>query len=178
MSEKSDSFIITYSGRKFFPFDPKIEQIDIVDIAHALSNLCRYNGHCSEFYSVAEHSILVSQAVSKENALWGLLHDAAEAYICDIPSPFKKYLEQYAGYESVILELIKEKFDLIGDIPKEVMFIDKQIQVNEMEALFPIRLDECELKDVEPVKDVIIKCWTPDPVKYLFLDTYSNLTNK
>ena len=78
-------WIQTYTGRQFWPLDPRIEDIDIHDIAHALSHQCRYSGHCLRFYSVAEHSVLLSHHVAGEHMLWALLHDAWEAYLAAIP---------------------------------------------------------------------------------------------
>lgn len=88
-------WIQTFSGRKFFVFDPRPEDVDIEDIAHGLSNTCRFSGQVSKFYSVAQHSVLVSQCVflatgSSSLALSSLLHDASEAYTGDFPSPWKK----------------------------------------------------------------------------------------
>lgn len=93
-------WIQTYMGKKFYPFDPKILDICIEDIAHSLSLICRFNGHCTEFYSVAQHSCLVSGLAAEEAKHWGLLaeldaartglmHDAAEAYLGDIVTPIK-----------------------------------------------------------------------------------------
>ena len=87
----------TYSGKKFFPIDPRPEDIDIIDVSHALSMVCRFAGQCKQFYSVAQHSVLVSQNVSSDAALWGLLHDAAEAYIGDLTRPLKRCLETLVG---------------------------------------------------------------------------------
>jgi len=87
-----NAWIQTISGRKFPLAEPDPNQIDIEDIAHALSMLCRFNGHCTQFYSVAEHSMHVSHEISNDLALAGLLHDAAEAYLGDVPSPLKKEL--------------------------------------------------------------------------------------
>lgn len=84
-----EPWILTYTGRKFWPLEPKAEDVCIEDIAHALSNICRYGGHSKHFYSVAQHSWLVSYLVHEDNALWGLMHDAAEAYIGDMVSPLK-----------------------------------------------------------------------------------------
>ena len=82
---RNGSWLQTYTGIQFWPLDPRPEEIDIQDIAHALSLLCRFNGHCQRFYSVAEHSVHVSTILAPEFGLWGLLHDAAEAYLSDIP---------------------------------------------------------------------------------------------
>src|ERR1017187_10636100 len=78
--------ITTFSGIHFWPLLPNPADIRIEDIAHALSNQCRFAGHAREFYSVAEHSVRVSQLCPPEDALWGLLHDASEAYLTDVPA--------------------------------------------------------------------------------------------
>lgn len=88
----SQVWILTYTGREFHPFNPCIEDIDIVDIAHALSNECRFTGHCKPNYNVAQHSLILSYIVPQEHALAALLHDAAEAYTRDISSPQKEHL--------------------------------------------------------------------------------------
>ena len=90
MTEYEEHFITTYTGKKFHYLDPQPDEIDIVDIAHSLSLTCRFSGHCREFYSVAEHSIRVAEIVPLELRLQALLHDAAEAYITDIPRPIKR----------------------------------------------------------------------------------------
>lgn len=100
--------IRTYTGILFDPFHPKIEDINIYDIAHALSNECRYAGHCSKFYSVAEHSVIISKLCSEENALTGLLHDGSEAYVKDLPRPIKHHpkFKFYRDFSNKIQKLI------------------------------------------------------------------------
>lgn len=83
------SSIETHSGLFIDLADPKPEHIKVEDIAWALSNTCRYNGHCKEFYSVAEHAIKCSYLVPKEYAFAALHHDSSEAYLSDLPSPLK-----------------------------------------------------------------------------------------
>lgn len=125
--ERMGPWIATYGGRHFHPLDPRPEDIDLVDIAHALGNLCRFTGHTREFYSVAQHSVLVSQSLSGESLdvqLWGLLHDAAEAYIGDISKPLKDWMffsppeghpqegetRNVRDIEELILQAIAERF--------------------------------------------------------------------
>lgn len=93
MTRKGDWFI-TFSGVQFWPFDPHPDDIHIVDIAHALSRVCRYGGHCLDWYSVAQHSIMVSEIVPPRLALHALLHDAEEAYTGDMIRPIKHGLRE------------------------------------------------------------------------------------
>lgn len=114
------SWIITYTGKKFDILNPKQDMICVEDIAHALSNICRFTGHSKYFCSVAQHSILVSQLVPvsfKKNAL---LHDASEAYISDISRPLKgilnnSYVNSYHEIEKNIQYVIAKKY---GDLPE------------------------------------------------------------
>jgi uncharacterized protein len=121
-----NGWIQTYTGKKFYPQRPTPESIDIIDIAHALSNQCRFTGHTREFYSVAQHCVLVSYLCKKGNALYGLLHDLSEAYIVDLPSPIKR-LPELAGYrllEKKIQRAIYDKFGLLQEEPIDVKEAD------------------------------------------------------
>lgn len=106
------SWMLTASGKRFDPVDPQPEMIDLVDIAHGLAHECRFAGQCKRFYSVAQHSILASQIVAPEYALETLLHDAAEAYIKDIPSPVKRLLPDYRALEAKVEAVIRTRFGL------------------------------------------------------------------
>ena len=92
--------ITTYSKISFAPAAPKIEQIEILDIAHALSMLVRANGHFPKFYSVGQHCIhcceeAYARGYDRRVQLACLLHDASEAYLADITRPFKGHLIKY-----------------------------------------------------------------------------------
>jgi 5'-deoxynucleotidase YfbR-like HD superfamily hydrolase len=104
--------IFTFSGRRFWPIQPRPEEVNILDIAHALSNSCRFTGHVKSFYSVAQHSVLVSYNVPKEQALAALLHDASEAYLADIARPVKMQMEFYKQAEARLEEVIAKAFHL------------------------------------------------------------------
>lgn len=106
------SYIQTLSGKHFDYINATTDDIDIEDIANALSNICRFAGHLPEFYSVAQHSVLASQIVPPELALEALLHDAAEAYCQDIPAPLKALLPDYRRIETEVDDLIRSKFNL------------------------------------------------------------------
>lgn len=114
---------------KFYPFDPKPEEIFIEDIAHALSNICRYNGHTKEFYSVAQHSVLVSKYCKPEHALHGLLHDAAEAYVGDMVRPIKNMnnMSFFRETEDRICETIFNKFHLTYPYPEDIKLADDMV---------------------------------------------------
>ena len=83
-------WIETYTGKKFHLLEPHEDEVDIIDIAHALSQLCRFTGHSKTFYSIAQHSVLVSNLIDPQYAFAGLLHDAPEAYIGDWSRPLQK----------------------------------------------------------------------------------------
>lgn len=108
----SPNWIQTYTGRQYWPHAPSPSDVDIEDIAHALSNLCRYTGHCARFYSVAEHSILVSKLVPQHLALEALLHDAAEAYLNDLSTPVKRQMTDYKTAERANDVAIRVAFGL------------------------------------------------------------------
>ena len=111
---RAGDWMQTRGGRQYWPLDPRACEVDIHDIAHALSKLCRYGGHTTEFYSVAEHSVLVARAQQcpPEYRLAALLHDAAEAYVTDIIRPIKPHLAGYSAIEAANMRAISERFAL------------------------------------------------------------------
>lgn len=94
LADPRGDWAMTFSGRRFYPAAPHVDAGCLDDIAHSLAHQCRFAGHCFTSYSVAQHSVLVSQLCSPENQLVGLLHDATEAYLQDIIRPLKKLLGQ------------------------------------------------------------------------------------
>src|SRR3990167_8385669 len=112
----------THTGKAFNFLNPQPDEIDIEDIAHALSNMCRYGGQCSRFYSVAEHSVAVCELSG--NSLAGLLHDASEAYIQDIVNPVKRRLTNYKELEDGIMLGIANKYGFNYPLPSEVKEAD------------------------------------------------------
>ncbi len=115
MTYKIEPFIETVSGKEFHFLDPKPEDIEIEDIAYSLANQCRFTGHVP-FYSVAEHSLLVSAQFAdsgdKQLMLAALLHDASEAYLSDIASPIKQFLPEYTKMEDKLQTAIYNKFNV------------------------------------------------------------------
>ena len=136
MSQRDASPVIrTYRWIDFNPLEPDPAKILIDDIARALSHICRYNGHVNQFYSVAEHSLRVSHSVPSKDALWGLLHDAAEAYLGDFVSPLKHHTECgefYQQYEARLMAAVCQRFGLPPLCPASVLRADhEQLQDEE-----------------------------------------------
>ena len=177
MKPKKNYWIQTFSGKQFFPFDVTPDQIDIIDIAHALSNICRFNGHCTEFYSVAEHSyrasVLIGDSTVSEKPLWGLLHDAAEAYLCDLPRPVKMCILEYKQIEEEILNAIIIKFGLTLPMPKEVKEIDDILLATERRDIMNPCKEEWTLA-AKPMKQIIIP-YSQKEAKRLFLERFNYL---
>ena len=168
-------WIHTYTGNKFWAFDPRPEEIHIEDIAHALALTCRYSGHCHEFYSVAQHSWLVSNLVPLKDAAWGLLHDAAEAYITDIPRPIKHSLGIIKDIERGIEQAVAARFKLSGDMPDTVHHIDHNIVHDEAKVLFPDGGPEW-VNWYEPL-GLTIEPWDWKTAEQKFLERYEELFN-
>jgi hypothetical protein len=133
----------TYSGVIFHPLDPKPETIIITDIAAALSKMCRFGGHCSRFYSVAEHCIHVARHAPVRDKLTALLHDASEAYLVDIPRPIKPQLANYYELENALMEKISKRFGTTWPLPAHIKVIDTMILTDE-------RDQNMAFMDVEP----------------------------
>lgn len=121
------AIIETFSGNKIDLQFPQTDKISLVDIAHSLSQTCRFGGHSLQFYSVAEHAVRTSYLVPREHALAALHHDSAEAYLCDIPGPLKKILGHY--YESLTKE-----FDFIIDKALGTTYSNKSFQADIVRA--------------------------------------------
>ena len=162
--------IATYKGIFFYPLDPRSNEIDIEDIAHSLSLQCRYNGHSSLFYSVGDHSLRVSYICSPQNALYALLHDASEAYLCDIPSPIKYDMPDYLRYEKLLQDMIYKKYGL-GDEPPDVKIADKVMLHTEMRDLMNITTDD---PLYSPLNEKIIPL-SPQEAEKQFLDRFEQL---
>ena len=132
-----DDWFVTAHGRRVFVQDPDPKQIFLDDIAHALANLCRFGGHTKTFYSVAQHSILVSELVSPKHALAGLLHDAAEAYLGDVIRPLKRQLGPYREIEARWEFAIALRFHVPRLMPRAVKVADITALVTERRDLCP-----------------------------------------
>jgi uncharacterized protein len=147
-------WIQTYSGKSFDPEDPRPEDFDLRDIAHALSLQCRFNGHCRVFYSVAEHSVRVSRICSPDHALWGLLHDMAEAYVGDLPRPIKVTLLEFQRHEARVLQAACVAFHLDWPMPPSVKRADDILLATEARDLMAPPPKSWRLSE-KPLSEVI-----------------------
>jgi hypothetical protein len=168
--------IQTYGGTYFDLTEPGRSEIDIQDIAVALSNTCRYGGHTVDFYSVAQHSVLASRLVPHEDALAALMHDAAEAYTGDVVKPLKRLLPEFAAIETRIEAAIARKFGLAYPWPESVKRADLMLLKRERIDLMP--LDGGLWPGMEGIENLVshIHAWPPQRACNCFLDRFYELT--
>lgn len=179
----SDAWIETFTGKKFHLLDPQEGEICIEDIAHSLSQQCRYTGHTRVFYSIAEHSYFVSLLADEK--LVGLLHDASEAYLSDLSRP-AKYLtpigQPYFEVEDVIESSILRCFGLPADISPSVKKADRAMLLTEKSQLMTSLTWSKEDKqkwdaDNQEALSLVLPCWTPKEAEARFLVRFKELQN-
>jgi hypothetical protein len=134
-SERKGDWMQTYTGKKFWPLDPRAEDVDVRDIAHSLALSCRFNGHCDVFYSVAQHSVLVSQIAKPPQQLVALLHDSAEAYLGDVIRPIKRFIPQIKEIEDNLERVIFQHFGIEKYDKDEIVHADNIALYTEMRDL-------------------------------------------
>ena len=133
--------ITTYTGAHFAPTEPAPEGVRIQDVAHALSLLCRGNGHVKQFFSVGQHCLHCAREAKARVALACLLHDASEAYLSDVPRPFKASLPEYRVLEDRLLAVIYQKFlgspltareaALVKQVDDDMLYYDLKVLLND-----------------------------------------------
>jgi hypothetical protein len=170
----------TFTGRLVHPMRLTVDDVDIRDIAHALSMLCRFGGHAQQFYSVAQHSFLASQLVPPDEALWALLHDASEAYLVDVPTPLKR-LAAMSGYRAVEAQVqltICHAFGLPHEMPASVHAVDGALVLTEAAHLLATGAgpDFDDIRRRVPPAAVKIVPVAPDVAERAFLKRYEQLT--
>lgn len=181
---KTRTKILTYTGKCIDPLAASEDDITIEDIAHATANLCRYTGHVRSFYSVAEHSVRVSELLEAREfdtkvQLNGLMHDASEAYLGDVARPVKDNSTVGALYreaEDVLMELISQKYGLTWPLSEEIGWADYVLLRTEQRDLMPYPNDLYTLEEYEML-DEEIKPWQPDQAEAEFLYRYKSLAD-
>lgn len=178
-------WIMTQSGRQFFPLEPRLEDVTIADIAHALGAVNRYNGHTRVPYSVAQHSVLVSRELRPDGpavALLGLLHDASEAYLGDVPRPLKRLpaFAEYRAAEARLEAVIYRAFGLeavAADryVIEMLKLVDRRMLRTEQAQLMPPPAHGEDRTDVAPFR-IAITPWSPVTATTWFLREFAWLT--
>lgn len=179
---RKGNFISTYKNIEFYPLDPKIEEVSIEDIAHALAYTCRGNGHVKNFYSVGQHSICCAveaknRGYSTRVQLGALLHDGSEAYISDITRPVKRELGNYLEIEANLQKVIYEAYGL-GDLTEkeviEIKLIDDAMLKYEMAGL----MDFYDIEAEKVVEEYDLSFEDMKKVEERFLRLFQELINK
>lgn len=163
-----------FSGVPFYPQDPREDEIDIDDIAHHLSMIVRYNGGATEFYSVAQHSVLLSYLVKEENSFCALMHDATEAYLGDLVRPIKYLFPEFIRMEENIWKLISKKYGLPEKIPADVKNHDVKICFTEKRDLLNKPTYQFYGREMEP-HDIRIEPWSWQVAKEKFTQRFREL---
>ncbi len=164
----------TRSGRMFWPLEPRAEEADIRDVAQGLSCMCRFNGQCREFYSVAQHSVIVSRHLPEGMRLWGLLHDCSESFFPDMITPVKRAMPEFDAYEKALLRVMVGAFGLPPEEPAEVKRADRAVLAAEARDLFSTRLSLAAHPDIDPISETI-RPWSPAEARERFLARYAEL---
>ncbi len=166
--------ILLASGCYFDLLEPEKSAFTIEDIAHGLSNTCRFAGQSREFYSVAQHSVYVSCVVPSEHALAGLLHDASEAFIHDLTKPLKNLLPEYRVIEARIEAVIAERFGFLCPLPDAVKSADLRMLATEQIQLMNNRDLWTSTRGVEPY-EIDLSSWKPGKACQRFLNRFAEL---
>lgn len=165
----ADGRIILRSGIIFDLMRPERSQFEISDIAHSLSNQCRFGGHTPFFYSVAQHSVLVSDLLPPELRLAGLLHDAAEAYIGDLTAPLKHLLPDYLAIEQSVERALFSAFGIDYPLHPDVKLADRQVLAAELRDFFKdTNHAASQLPKIDPLDSLLAEA--------LFIDRFCDLT--
>lgn len=184
INEISSSLMSLSGGVYLDVLNPDPSVITMDDIAHRLSNQCRWAGASNRHYSVAEHSVNVSNLVTPMFALQALLHDMTEAYLVDLPTPIKRLFPDYYTIEDNLWNVMADKFKVPRGLDMTVKEADKRIAKSEKAYLIgpgdtlyngnfpPLTIEQVEDKTTLWRKDI-----TPEIAEYMFVARYNKLTN-
>jgi cytochrome P450 len=170
----------TFTGKRFFPLDPRIEEICIEDIAHGLSHgAYRFAGQCDDPYTVAQHCCMVSDYCTPWFKLEGLMHDAAEGYLGDLSRPLKHsaLMAAFREIEKRVQDVINEAFDLpcTPEISSYVKALDNRAVVTEKLHLFTRQLPRVTTGGFEPLPVAYITVWGAKQAEEEFLERFYKL---
>lgn len=203
MDAKPNASILTYTGRVFYPLQPSAKDVALEDVAHALSNMCRFTGHTRDFYSVAEHSVRVSWLVGdlwdeavdanqrradagplvihkrRELELAALLHDASEAYLVDLPSPVKRVVSGYKEAERAVSIEVARAFGVEPELLEHdlVKAADRIMLATEKRDLMA-RAPEGTWETLPRARGNRIEPWIPTHARSMFRRRFDELTGR
>ena len=166
------SAILVRTGRLVDPATMTAMDVDVEDIAHGLSQICRFGGQCTDFYSVAQHSVIVSMACSPDLAMCGLMHDASEAYLLDVPTPHHSLFARVLNMHYRVMQVIATVFEFEWPMPPELKAIDQMALETEMGDLMG---DEGRKLATGSKLPMTICPVGPKEAKAMFLDRYAEL---
>lgn len=169
------SWILTRSGRQFDLLNPTAAMICPRDIAHALSGLCRFNGHTHTHYSVAQHSLLVCDLVPQRDKLPALIHDASEAYLGDMTRPLKALMPEYREIEQRVWHAICDRFDINPILPESVNRADLVALATERRDLMPFNPGEWDFLKGIPSMPALITPMTQQEASLQFFSRLMEL---
>lgn len=172
---ETTTYVSTYLGNRFYPLEPRIDRVAIEDIAHGLAYQCRFNGQTCEFYSIAQHSLVVASLVPGHLRFAALMHDAAEAYCGDMVKPLKAVLPQFARIEDQVGCLIAEAFQIDFSDYAPIKRADLIALATEKRDLMPHSTERwAYLDDIQPLPDRI-QALDPARAKMAFLEAFQQL---
>jgi len=183
-NDTSSAWIETFTGKKFYLLEPRIEDIDILDIAHGLALQCRWTGQCRFHYSVAQHSYYCSFLGPSESALERLLHDSSESVMGDMNRPLKHFTnagESYRAQEKVIQQAIRQRFGLpVTECPSVHIADNQMLYVEKKQLMTALPWDDVDWLKKSDSEDlgsanIIIEQWSPSHAEAMFLNRFKEL---
>jgi hypothetical protein len=175
---RKGNWLQTAGGRQYWPMDPRPDEIFITDIAHAGSNICRYNGHTLRFYSVCEHAVYVSMVIegwggTTDEQFIGLMHDSPESYIHDLIRPIKHEFKEYKAIERLNWIAVATRYNMPLDMPDIVKRADNAVLLAEKDQIMGPAPADWSVPG-EAAK-ICIHGVAPDVAKGMFLRRFQKL---
>ncbi len=171
-------YISTFLGNRFYPQNPCVDDIDIIDIAHGLAYICRFNGQTTSFYSVAQHSLMVADLVPDDLKLEALMHDAAEAYLGDVVKPLKVLLPDYKAIEEQVSTIISKAFSLGDCCHPAIKQADLTALATEKRDLMPYSTEPWGYLSGIEALPVTVEPLSPHLAKTAFIERFNALQSK
>ncbi len=176
------AYIVTYTGKKFHLIEPRIQDVDVIDIAHSLSQQCRWTGHTKHHYSIAQHAYYCSFIGPENEAFERLNHDDSEAYMGDMNRPLKHFTDAGPAYrkqESVVQSVIHQAFGIPEIEPPSVKIADNiMLYTEKAQIMESIQFEVSNPWIESPVANIVIEEWTPKYAERMFLQRFEELQKR